>query len=58
MVDYENQVSCRFVELRKTPLKFLILKCILLRNYCMDCFENFNNKLLSSYTVAVYRLNY
>jgi len=40
MVDYENQVSRRFVELRKTPLKFLIFKCILLRNYCMDCFEN------------------
>jgi len=40
MVDYEDQVSRRFVELRKTPLKFLIFKCIILRNYCMDCFEN------------------
>jgi len=40
MVDYENQVSRRFVELRKTPLKFSIFKCIILRNYCMDYFEN------------------
>ena len=40
MVDYENRVSRRFVELRKTPLQFRIFKCIMLRNYCMDCCEN------------------
>jgi len=40
MVDYENQVSRRFVELRKTPLQFRIFKCIMLRNYGIDCFEN------------------
>jgi len=54
MVDYEDQVSRRFVELRKTPLKFLIFKCIILRNYSMDCFEN----LTTSHTVSVYRGNY
>jgi len=39
MADYENQVSPRFVELRKTQLKFLVLICLLLYNYCMDFSE-------------------
>ena len=56
MVDYENQVSRRFVELRKTQLKFPIFKCIILRNYCMDCFENLTTS--SFQAMAVYRQNY
>jgi len=61
MVDYENQVSRRFVELRKTQLKFPIFKCIILRNYCMDCFENLTTSsfqgILWPYIVRIINLS-